>query len=126
MNMKLTVAVVALLAAPVFAHAQKAAPKGAKPTAADAQKILQAIGADQAKVKIYCDASKIFKQIDALDQKKDKKKIDDLFKQGDALEAKLGPDYVRLTTGMQQIDSNSQEGKDIGAAFSALDKQCGA
>jgi hypothetical protein len=126
MNMKLSVAVVVLLAVPVLAQAQKAAPKGPKLTAADAQRILQTISADPAKTKIYCDAAKIFKQIEALDQKKDKKKIDDLFKQGDALEQKLGPEYIRLSTGLQQIDSNTPDGKNIEAAFGALDKRCGA
>jgi hypothetical protein len=126
MNLKLSVAVFVLLAAPVIAQAQKSAPaaKGPKPTVADVQKVVQIISADKAKTKTYCDISKLYGQMDALDPKKDKKKIDDLGKQVDALEPKVGPEYVSLATKLQQVDSNSKEGKDLFSALDALDKLC--
>src|SRR3984957_12104596 len=132
MNLKLTVAIFVLVAAPAFAQAPKGAPppkgapaqKGPMPTMADVQKVVQIVSADKAKTKTYCDISKLYGQMDALDQKKDKKKIDDLGKQIDSLEPKLGPEYVSLTTKIQQLDSNSKEGKDLITALDALDKLC--
>ena len=128
MNLKLSVAVFVLVAAPVVAQAQaqKSAPaaKGPKPTMAEVQKVVQIVSADKAKTKTYCDISKLYGQMDALDPKKDKKKIDDLGKQVDALEPKVGPEYVSLATKLQQVDSNSKEGKDLTTALQALDKLC--
>src|SRR5580692_9696933 len=132
MNLKLTVAVFVLVAAPALAQAPKGAPaakgapaqKGAMPTMADVQKVVQIVSADKAKTKIYCDISKLYGQMDALDQKKDKKKIDDLGKQVDTMEPKLGPEYVSLATKLQQLDSNSKDGKDLTTALEALDKLC--
>jgi hypothetical protein len=125
MNLKLTVAVFVLVAAPAIAQAQKGGAKPAPlPTMADVQKVVQIVSADKAKTKIYCDISKLYGQMDALDQKKDKKKIDDLGKQVDALEPKLGPEYVSLSGKLQQLDSNSKESKDLVAALDAIDKLC--
>ena len=125
MNLKLTVAVFVLVAAPAVAQAPKGGAKPAPaPTMADVQKVVQIVSADKAKTKTYCDISKLYGQMDALDQKKDKKKIDDLGKQIDSLEPKLGPEYVSLTTKIQQLDSNSKEGKDLITALDALDKLC--
>jgi hypothetical protein len=120
MNFKLIIAFSVLVAAPVVAQAQKSA----TPTMADVQKVVQIVGADKAKTKTYCDIEKLYGQMDPLDQKKDKKKIDELGKQIDALEPKLGPEYVSLTSKLQQLDSNSKEGKDLVTALDALNKLC--
>jgi hypothetical protein len=128
MNLKLIAAVFVLVAAPAVAQAQKPpaaqAQKGAKPTIADVQKVVQTVTADKAKSKAYCDIEKLYGQMDALDQKKDKKKVDELGKQIDALEPKVGPEYASLMSKLQQLDSNSKEGKDLMAGFEPLDKQC--
>ena len=121
MKLKLIVAV-AVLAAPVVAQAQQKG--GPKPTMADVQKVVQIITADKAKTKTYCDIAKLYGQMGALDQKKDKKKIDDLGKQVDALEPKLGPEYVSLESRLQQLDPNSKDSKDLVAGLDALEKQC--
>ena len=122
MKLKLIVAVMAIAAA-VFAQAQT--PAGKKVTNADAQKVVAIISADKAKTKTYCDMSKIGDQIDQADQKKDNKKVDELSKQMDAMSQQLGPEYIALTDGLQGMDANSKEGKEIGAALDALDKLCG-
>jgi hypothetical protein len=120
MNFKLIVAVFVLVAAPVVAQAQKST----KPTMADVQKVVQIVSADKAKTKTYCDIVKLYGQMDALDQKKDKKKIDELGSQVDALEPTLGPEYVSLTGKLQQLNSNSKESKDLVTALDTLDKLC--
>jgi hypothetical protein len=40
------------------------------------------------------------------------------------LEKKLGPEYVTLMDGLQDIDPESDDGVDIQAALAALDKSC--
>ena len=123
MKLKLIVAVIAIAAVPFCAQAQK--PAGKKVTKADAQKVVAIISADKAKTQTYCELAKIGDQIEQADQKKDTKKVDELSKQMDAMSQKLGPEYVALTDGLQSMDANSKEGKDIGSALDALDKLCG-
>jgi len=91
---------------------------------ADVQNVVKIVSADKVKTKTYCDIVKLYGQMDALDQKKDKKKIDELGSQVDALEPKLGPEYVSLTSKLQQLNSNSKESKDFVTALDALDKLC--
>jgi hypothetical protein len=121
MKLKLVVAGLAIAALTVGAQAQS---KGKKITTADAQKVVAMISADKAKVKTYCDIGNLSDQIEAAEQKKDTKKADALAQQVDALTQKLGPDYVALMEGMQDLDPNSKDGKDIGTVLEGLDKLC--
>ena len=118
MNWKHVVAFCVIAALPSVAIA-------AKPTKADVVKVVQTISADKAKLKTYCDMAKIEEQMSKLDEKKDAKKLEELGKQLDAMSQKLGPDYVKLMEGMQEVDPDSAEGKELIAAFEPLDKQCG-
>ena len=99
-------------------------PPGPKPTKADVQKVVQLISADQAKMQTFCSLSKLNDQIDAAFQKKDQKTVDALGKQANALAQKIGPEYVSMMNGFQQIDPNSAEGKDLGAMLDTLDAKC--
>jgi hypothetical protein len=121
MKLKLVVAVLAIAALTVGAQAQS---KGKKITKADAQKVVAMISADKAKAKTYCDIGDLSDQIEAAEKKKDTKKADALAQQMDALGQKLGPDYVALMEGMQDLDPNSMDGKDIGTVLEGLDKLC--
>ena len=134
MYLKTLVALVAIAALPVCAQAQqpkmtppqaKDAPKAPKPTKASAQKVVQIITADKAKTKIYCDIAKLGEQIDAADQKKDTKKVEELSRQADDMGQKLGPEYVALVDGLSELGPDSKEGQDIGATLGSLDKLCG-
>ena len=42
----------------------------------------------------------------------------------DELAKKLGPEYVALMDGLQDINPNSQVGQEIGSVLGALDKLC--
>lgn len=121
MQLKILAAAVVIAAAPLAAQAQKAA----APTKAQAEKVVATIKGDKAKVQIYCDMNKLGEQLDQADQKKDQKKVDELSKKLDDMSQKLGPDYVALVNGMQDLDPNSKAGKDIAAALDPLDKMCG-
>ena len=114
-------AAIAVASVPFCAQAQKPA----KPTKAQADKVVAMIKSDKAKLQIYCDMNKVGEQLDQADQKKDQKKVDELSKQLDEMSEKLGPDYVALVNGMQDIDPNSKAGQEIVAAIEPLDKMCG-
>jgi hypothetical protein len=131
MNLKLIVAVAALAAMPTLALAQAsgaASPKGQtappKPTKAAADKVVQIISADKAKIATYCSIGPLYEQMDQAREKKNQKLMQDLSKQIQALSTKLGPEYSTLMAGYVSADPASQEAKDVDAAFETLDKQC--
>ena len=64
MKLKLFVAMSLFAAIPIVAQAQQKGPAAPKPSTADVQKLVKSIGADPAKVKIYCDVGKLQDQMD--------------------------------------------------------------
>jgi hypothetical protein len=126
MNLKLVVAISVLTAMPAFGQAPKGAPPAnvAKPTKADVQKVVQTISGDKTKMQTYCDLSKLNQQMAKLDEKKDAKTIESLGQKADDLMQKLGPDYVKLLDGLDQVDEKSSDAKEFGAMLGSLDKQC--
>jgi hypothetical protein len=133
MNLKSILAALAIAALPVCAQAQPAQPKqqqqqppaAPKPTKASAQKVIQIVSGDKAKTKLYCDIAALSDQIDAAAQKKDEKKLDELSQKADQMGEKIGPEYVALMDGLQDMDPESKDGKEIGGMLEALDKLCG-
>ena len=126
MNLKLAVAISVLVTTPAFAQGQMggASPKGPKPTKADIQNVVKIISGDQEKTKLYCNLGALNDQAAAADEKKDTKKLEELSKQIDAASQKLGPEYLKLTDGLDQVDPSSKEGQNLLAAFEPLDKLC--
>jgi len=122
MNLKLIAAILVIAAVPVCAQAQK--PSAANVTKADAQKVVKMISGDKAKTQTYCDMAKLGEQIEQANEKKDTKKADELSQKMDELGTKLGPEYVALMDGLQEIDPESQDGQEIGSTLEALDKLC--
>ncbi len=113
---------------PVSALAQQpaAAPKPPKPTKAAAQKLVQIVSADKAKTKSYCDIAALGDELDAAAQKKDEKKMDELSQKADELAQKIGPEYVALMSGLDDVDPDSKDGKEIAGVLEGLDKLCDA
>jgi hypothetical protein len=135
MNIKLTVAVLAITAMPVCAQAQapsppkpskpaKAAPAAPVTIAAAAQKVVKTISGDKAKTQTYCDIGKLGSQIEDAEQKQDMNKIDELNKKMDEMATRLGSEYVALINRLDDIDPNSKEALEIGSALQNLDKLC--
>jgi hypothetical protein len=122
MNLKLIVAILVIAAVPMSAQAQK--PSAANVTKADAQKVVKMISGDKAKTQTYCDMAKLGEEIEQANEKKDTKKADELSQKMDELGTKLGPEYVALMDGLQEIDPESQDGQEIGSTLEALDKLC--
>lgn len=127
MNLKLITAVAAVFVIPAvaFAQGQSGAPNAPKPTKADAQKVVAIIKGDKAKTQAFCQLGQLNDQMAEADQKKDEKKLEALGKQADALAQKIGPEYVNLMDGLDQVDENSPAGKDIAATLGQLDSVCG-
>jgi hypothetical protein len=132
MNLKLVIAAAALALMPAVALAQpapKGPPPGAQkappvPSKAEIQKVVQSISVDPAKVQTYCSIQKLGQQMDQAAQKKDQKKMQNLEQQADSLAQKLGPDYVKVMDGLEEVDPESKAGKDLISLFEPLDKQC--
>jgi hypothetical protein len=131
MNLKLIIAVSVLAAMPTLALAQAggaAPPKGQaappKPTKAAAEKVVQIISADKARIATYCSIGSLYEQMDQAREKKNQKQMQDLSKQIQALSAKLGPEYSTLMAGYVSADPQSKEAKEVDAVFETLDKQC--
>ncbi|MEP6837133.1 MAG: hypothetical protein ABJA75_03705 [Bradyrhizobium sp.] len=123
LKMKLTVAILVIVLAPLAALAQqpKAAPK---PTKADAERVVKMIGADKAKTALYCQISELGDQIGQAVEKNDDKKADELADKADELGGKIGPEYIALMDGMQELDPKSKDGEDIEKLLADLDKLC--
>ncbi|HZD89972.1 MAG TPA: hypothetical protein VE224_07725 [Pseudolabrys sp.] len=120
-----SLAVITLLAAvPIGVAAQEGKPP--KPTEAQAQKVASAIASDKAKLKIYCDMADLAARIDDADQKKDAKTVEDLSDRMDKMSEQLGPDYVALMDGLQELSPDSKEAQGISKTFDALDDKCGS
>ena len=103
-------------------QAQK--PSAAKVTNAEAQKVLKIISGDKAKTQTYCDILNLGVQIEEADQSKDAKKADELIQKIDELTKKLGPEYLALVDGLQDVDMESEDGQQIGSMLEALDRLC--
>ena len=124
MKLKLVAAISALAATPALAHAQQGGPpKVPKPTKADAQNVVQIITSDKVKTQAYCDLNKLYDQLKAV-QQNDTKTVETLTNQASALIYKLGPEYLKLMDGLEQVDSNSSEAKEFMSILSELDKSC--
>ena len=122
MNGKLIIAILVIAAVPVCAQAQK--PSAATVTKTDVQKVVKLISGDKAKTQTYCDIGKLNAQMAEADETKDTKKLDELSQQIDALGKKLGPEYAALMDGLEDVDPESEDGKQIGLMFEPLDKLC--
>ena len=126
MNCKLVIAValVAIIPAAASGQTDGADTKVPKPTIADAQKLVQMIGSDKAKLKAYCDIGKLQEQMEGAYQKNDTKALDALGAKADSLAEQIGPEYAKLVEGLEEVDPNSAKGQQFTAVFDTLHKQC--
>ena len=126
MNLKLVMAVSLFAAVPTIAYAQKDSPaaEASKPTMADAQKLVQTISSNPAKLKVYCDMGKLQEQMEQAEQKKDNKALEALSAKADSLLQQIGPEYLKMMEGLDEVDPNSDEGNQFAAVFGTLDRQC--
>ena len=120
MKLKLTVALLLMVSAPLAAWSQQSP----KVTKTDAQKVLRIISSDKAKTQIYCQMEKLGDQMQQANERADSKKFDQLFERMYELGKKLGPEYAALVDGLQDIDPVSEVGQEISSTLDALDNLC--
>ena len=127
MTLKFFVAAALFVAVPVdaFAQSDKTNVQLLKPTIEDAQKLVEIITSDKDKLKTYCEIGKLHEQLDDAEEKFDAKEFEALVAKLDSLEQQMGPDYIRVTDGLGDVDPNSAEGQKFNAVFDPLRKQCG-
>jgi mevalonate kinase len=116
MNLKVVVAILLVAAVPMYAHAQNP-----RVSEGDAEKVATIISGDNVKTQAYCDIHKLAKQVADANEKKDDEKVNELLEKIDKLEKTLGPEYVALVEGIQDIAENDQE---FSSAFGALVRLC--
>src|SRR5215469_9311883 len=126
MKLKLVAAISGLVAVSALAQAQQGSPQPnvPKPTKADAQKVVQIITSDKVKTQAYCDLNKLYDQPKAVHQKTDTRTVERLTIQASELIYKLGPEYLKLMDGLEQVDRKSSEAKEFMSILSELDKRC--
>jgi hypothetical protein len=126
MNLNFLMAVTIFATAPFVAFAQKDAPvdHAPKPTLADAQKVVQTISGDKTKLQAYCEMGKLEDQMAKAEEANDTKAVEALFAKSDALAQQIGPEYLAIVDGLEEVDPNSAEGQKFAAEFNALHEKC--
>jgi hypothetical protein len=114
-------AVLGALTAPSLAQQPSAA---SKPTKAEVQKVVQIIIADQAKLATYCKLAAIDEQMAQASEANDNDKLQELGKEAEALQNTMGPEYLQLVAGLDEVDPQSKEGEELLSAFDPLDRMC--
>ena len=93
------------------------AAQAASPKVESASKVFQSVAADPAKVKTYCEMSKV---MDSAGEKPDQTtdaKIQGYMKQ-------LGTDFEQAWNAGNELDENSEDGKTFSAALDTLSSKC--
>jgi len=86
-----------------------------------AVKTFDAVGNDAAKLKTYCEMSKVMSSADA----EDDSKAAELDKQMDGFMKQLGQDFQTAFEAGADLDPESADGKTYDAAMDKLDDKCG-
>jgi len=121
MNPMLLVAILALSAMPAYAQGQQ--PDIAK-LKAEAQNVFKIISSDKLKAQTFCEIADLSDQLDQAEGQQDAKKAGELSQKMDELGRKLGPEYTALVDGLQDMDPNSPDGREIGSIVEKLDDLC--
>lgn len=99
-----------------------AAPVLAANAAVDtAVKTFDAVGNDAAKLKTYCELSKVMSSADTEDESKD----EEISKQMDGFMKTLGPEFQTAFDVGADLDPSSEDGKKYDEAMNKLDDKCG-
>jgi hypothetical protein len=123
MNLRLLMAVAIFANAPIVALAQKD-DHTPQPTLADAQKLVQDVSSDKAKLRAYCEMGQLIEQIEKAQEGNDDTAIEMLMEKADALGEQIGPEYLGIVEGLEAIDPRSPELLKFDAVFRSLRDKC--
>jgi hypothetical protein len=116
---KLIVAIFVTTAMAVYAQAQEP-----NRLVTAARSVVEIISSDPAKIETYCAIGNLGLQIEDANEAKDKKTAELLTQKMRGLEKQLGPEYLSLMYGLQEIDPESDDGVEIEAMLRPLDRSC--
>ena len=54
----------------------------------------------------------------------DTKAVEALITKADALARQIGPEYIKIVEGLEEVDPNSAEGQKFAAVFNSLHEKC--
>jgi hypothetical protein len=118
----LVVAILVVSAMPAYVRGQQPSAVQLK---ADAQNVVKIISGDKLKIETYCKFADLSDQVDEAVQQQDTKKARELSQKAEELERKLGPEFTALADGLQDMNLNSQDAREIGSIIGKLDEFCG-
>jgi hypothetical protein len=102
---------------------------GQQPSAAQlkehAQNAVKIISGDQQKIDAYCEFADLTDKFDQAIEEENTKKAEELFKEGEELQTKLGPEFAALADGIKNADVSSQDVREIGSIIGNLNEHCG-
>jgi hypothetical protein len=126
MNLKLFTAVTIFATAHIVAFAQNDDPSDQvpKPTLADVRNLVQTISSDKTKLQAYCELGKLPDQMQKAEDRNHTKAVDALVAKADPLAQQIGPEYLKIVEGLEQVDPNSVEGQRLAAVFNSLREKC--
>ena len=84
-------------------------------------KTFESVSGDAAKLKVYCEMSKVMSSADA----EDDSKAEELDKKMDGFMKQLGPEFQTAFEAGADLDPESDDGKVYDAAMDKLDDKCG-
>jgi hypothetical protein len=91
----------------------------------EAQRVVKIISGDKAKTQTYCDIQNLGEQMERAYEKRNMKLVDELLGKIETMEKTLGPEYVALIDGLEQLDPEKDKlGAEIMFEFSALNRLC--
>jgi hypothetical protein len=118
MNWLLIIAILIIGTSPLCAQSQQ------RNVTELAQKTAGIIAGDKTKTQTYCQIDELSDELDQVDQKKERKKAEDLSQKIGELQKELGPEYLALVEATNDVDPNSKEGQEIESIFDKLDESC--
>jgi chromosome segregation ATPase len=121
LNRLLIVTILVISTAPLYAQRQQ---QNVVKLKADARNLVGIIGGDKAKTQAYCQILDLTAQLDRANQEKDSRKMKALSQKMDQLQKQLGPEFVGLVKGLNRIDLNSPDGREILSIIKTLDQSC--
>ena len=107
--------------APLYAQRQQ---QNVVKLKADARNLVDIIGGDKAKTQAYCQILDLTAQLDQANQEKDSKKMKALSQKMDQVQKQLAPEFVALVRGLNSIDLNSPDGREILSIIGTLNQSC--
>jgi ABC-type transporter Mla subunit MlaD len=107
--------------APLYAQRQE---QNVAKLKADARNVVGIIGSDKTKTQTYCQILDLTGQLDLAKQEKDSKETRALSQKVYEVQKQLGPEFVALINGLNRINLNSRDGREILSIIGTLDQSC--